>query len=501
MLHLTQTQRQQQKLTPAQVQYLKILQLPIQTLEQRIKDELELNPLLEEGIEEEENTELEIEPETELLAQQERKKEEDKTQEQDTAAEEETVSAEKEREDRQDDEYSWEDFIEDNDIPGGRTRYDDDEDRDFPAPALVSMTDLLVEQMHMLDIDQRLVKLGEEILGNIDEDGYLRRKLDDLVLDVNHEHGLDVTLEEAEQVLYMIQRLDPPGIGSRDLRECLLAQIDVSQNHSTARIIARRILVECYDQFVKKHFDKIRQDLHIGDELMKKAFEYIRHLNPKPGEGTISATLNYVIPDFFVEKEKDDYIISLNDRGVPPLRVSRAYREMLQNRKKRLSTEARKFVKDKMDSAKWFIQSISQRRQTMLAVMNTIVEKQRDWFDHGPGHLKPMIYRDIADVIGMDISTISRVVNGKYAQTEWGVFELRYFFSEGIPTADGVEVSNTEVKSILKEIISVEDPKKPLSDEALMKLLRTRGFDIARRTVAKYREALGIPVSRLRVKI
>jgi RNA polymerase sigma-54 factor len=300
--------------------------------------------------------------------------------------------------------------------------------------------------------------------------------------------------------LQRIQRLEPAGIASRNLRECLLVQLELWPDSSTARIIAMRILKECWDHFVKKHFEKIKQELHVSDELLKKAFEFIKHLNPKPGEGNISATLNYIIPDFFVSREKEDFIITLNDRGVPPLRVSRAYRELLTIRKNGISTEARQFLRQKMETAKWFIQSINQRRQTMLAVMHTIVEKQRDWFEKGPGSLRPLIYRDIADVIGMDISTISRVVNGKYVQTEWGVHELRYFFSEGIPTATGIEVSNTEVKTIIRDIIEAESSKKPLSDEAIMKILRDRGFDIARRTVAKYREALNIPVSRLRVK-
>jgi RNA polymerase sigma-54 factor len=506
MLHLVQTQRLQQKLSPAQVQYLKILQLPVLSLEQRIKDELELNPLLEEG---EEADDLQEEVREEPLELEEAGSD-DGTLAADaeaTAPAEEPVETkiddyvQKEIDEHRDEEYSWEEFVENNEGPTPRTWYDEEDDREIPTPSTVTMTERLVEQLHMLDLDARLVTLGEEIIGNIDDDGYLRRRLEDLVQDINLERGSDFTAGEAECVLHAIQRLDPPGIGSRDLRECLLVQLELSPNNSTARIIATRILRECYDHFVKKHFERIRQELHLSDAMLKKAFEVIRHLNPKPGEGTITNTFNYVIPDFFIAREKDDFVITLNDRGVPPLRVNRSYSQMLKNRRAMLTSETRQFLRQKMEMAKWFIQSIAQRRQTMLLVMSTIIQKQRAWFEQGPGHLRPLIYRDIADVISMDISTISRVVNGKYAQTEWGVFELRYFFSEGIPTATGEEISNTEVKSLIRDIIAAEDTKKPLSDEAIMKMLRVRGFDIARRTVAKYREMLGIPVSRLRTTI
>lgn len=502
MLRLTQTARLQQRLSPAQVQYLKILQLPIIALEQKVKDELELNPLLEEGME---------------LEQEEIADPEEVTEQADNAEDEviEAIDAvttekkneepedfiEKEIREHQEDEYSWEEFLENNEGASEKNWYDNEDDYEYAPPDQVTQTERLVDQLHMLDLDERLIELGKEILGNIDDDGYLRRDLEDLLLDVNLENETDFTVEEAEIILQRIQRLDPPGIGSRDLRECLLVQLEMMPNTSTARIIALRILRECYDHFVKKHFDKLQEELHISEDMLKKAFEVIKHLNPKPGEGTISANFNYVVPDFFIAREKDEFIITLNDRGVPPLRVSKAYRQMLMNRKSGINSDTRKFLRQKMESAKWFIQSINQRRQTMLAVMHTIVEKQHDWFMKGHGHLRPMIYRDIADVIGMDISTISRVVNGKYCQTEWGVFELRYFFSEGIATSSGSEMSNTEVKNIIKEIISDEDPKKPLSDQAIMKILQDRGLEIARRTVAKYREALGIPVSRLRVRI
>lgn len=501
MLHLTQTQRLQQKLSPAQVQYLKILQLPVIALEQRIKDELEINPLLEEGMDQEElqddaddgdvmlaeEAPLTAEAVTDELPPVEAPVQED--------------YLEKEIREHQDDEYSWEEFFENNEGSAEKNYYDQDDEREIPTPATVTMSERLIDQLRMLDLDERLILLGEEIIGNIEDDGYLRRNVKDLVLDINLETGSSFTQEEGELLLHHLQRLDPPGIGSRNLRECLLVQLEMLPNSSTARIIAIRILRECYTHFVKKHFEKIQQELHISPEMLKRAFEVIMRLNPKPGEGTITSSYNYVVPDFFVSREKDDFIITLNDRGVPPLRVSREYKELLTNRRSGMNTETKQFLRQKMESAKWFIQSINQRRHTMLAVMHTIVNKQHAWFDRGPGNLRPLIYKDIADVISMDISTISRVVNGKYVQTEWGVHELRYFFSEGIPTASGIEVSNTEVKNIIRDIIAEEDSRKPLSDEAIMKILRERGYDIARRTVAKYREALGIPVSRLRVTL
>lgn len=504
MLHLTQTQRLQQKLSPAQVQYLKILQLPVLALEQRIKDELELNPLLEEGQDQEElqddATDIDLSVDVD-----------EEEAEQAIAPAAETIVQEKKEEtddfisheirDHADEEYSWEEFFENNEGFHEVNYYDQDDEREIPTPSAVSMAERLVDQLHMLELPSDLVTLGEEIIGNIDDDGYLRRDLEDLLLDINLERGTQFTPGQAEEVLARIQRLDPPGIGARNLQECLLVQLELASNHSTARIIALRILRQCYEHFVKKHFEQIKQELHITDEMLKKAFDVIKRLNPKPGEGTITTSFNYVIPDFYIARDKDDFIITLNDWGVPPLRVSRAYKQMLLNRSSGITSETRQFLRQKMETAKWFIQSITQRRQTMLAVMQTIVEKQREWFLLGHGHLRPLIYKDIAEIIRMDISTISRVVNGKYCQTEWGVYELRFFFSEGIPTASGVEVSNTEVKNIIKTIISDEDPHKPLSDQAIMEILRERGFDIARRTVAKYREALNIPVSRLRTRI
>ncbi len=502
MLHLTQTQRLQQKLSPAQVQYLKILQLPVLQLEQKIKDELELNPLLEEGMEMEE----ELEERAELL-QEEKSSGDEEADAEDLSPSERSAESpgdtmEKEIREHTDEEYSWEEFFENNEGPSSTNQYwDDDDSREVPAPALVTLRERLREQIQLLELTAVEEEFAEVILWNIDDDGYLRTDFSQLLRDFNIENQVDLPSDKAEAVIRRVQRLDPPGIASRDLRECLLVQLELLPNVSTPRIIAMRILREAYDSFEKKHFGRIMQELHISEDMLKRAFDIIRNLNPKPGDGDGIVSVNYLIPDFFVHREDGEFIITLNDRGVPPLRVNRAYKEMLLNHRKRISTETRQFLRQKMEAAKWFIQSIHQRRNTMLSVMQSIVEKQRAWFEQGQGHLKPLIYKDIAEDIEMDISTISRVVNGKYVQTEWGVFELRYFFSEGISTEGGDEVANKEVMAIMKDIIAAENPRKPLSDQELTKILQQKGFNIARRTIAKYRESMEIPVSRLRKQL
>lgn len=517
MLHLSQHQKQLQKLSPAQIQYLKMLQLPINALEQRIKDELELNPLLEEGVEQEED----IEQIQDMMEELEIDVKEPKVESEDgyevemldvvdaltvptTKTKDEFVddTLEKEIREHQTEEHSWDEYFENTEITGNQNWKDDDDDREFPMPASVTLTEKLVDQLHMLNLEERLLVLGEEIIGNIDDDGYLHRELQDIADDVSLTHSLNFLPSEPELVLKKIQHLDPIGIGSRSLQECLLVQLEVMKHHSPARDHAIAIISRYYDHYTKKHFETICKELSITTEQLKAAHDVIIHLNPKPGEGSTSANENYLTPDLFVTKDDKDFIIQLNDRNIPPVRISKAYREIIMDKRRGgPNAQAKQFVKQKLESAKWFIEAIKQRRQTMMNVMQAIVEKQRAYFEFGPGNLKPLIYRDIASIINMDISTISRVVNGKYVQTDYGVFELRYFFSEGIPTATGEEVSNKEVKNIIKTIIAEEDPKNPLSDDRIAQILRGRGYDIARRTVAKYREADQIPVARLRKRI
>ena len=308
-------------------------------------------------------------------------------------------------------------------------------------------------------------------------------------------------------MLSCIQRLDPVGIAARDLRECLLVQLDMMGDEVDGRENAIDMLRDTYKAFTMKHFDAIQRKLGIDDYDLKEAYDLVRSLDPKPGEGTVAVQTNYITPDFTVERDGDDFRILLNGRNAPELRVNRHYRNMWNDlsakntRGDKKAKETKDFLKTRMESARWFINSIQQRRNTMLRVMEAIVQIQHDFFEHGEGHLKPMILKDIAEIILMDISTVSRVVNGKYVQTEYGVYELKHFFSEGITSDEGEEVSNKEVKALLDRIIDKEDKAKPLSDQKLADLLAEEGFPIARRTVTKYREQLNIPVARLRKQI
>lgn len=483
MLNISQQQKLLQKLSPQQIQYLELLQLPVLALEQRIKTELEVNPLLEEG------QDLEME-QTEL------------NQDQVDNSTLESQDENSQDSNKNENDYSLEDFM--NDDPGGfKTPYSTNEDfEELPQPARVSLVEKLRQQFGMLDLTEREYILAEEIIGNIDDDGYLRRELSGIVEDINLTYEWNISMEHAEKILRQIQRLDPPGIGSRTLQECLLVQLEMLENDSEPAVVAAAILEKLYDEFTRKHYDEIIKALGITREQLKAALEVIHRLNPKPGEGTIEEFNNYIIPDFIVQKIEDEFVVTLNDRSVPPLRINKSYRDII-SRKKRNTTnsETRNFIRKKFEAAKWFINSIHQRRETMQKVMRAIIELQFDFFEHGEEHLRPMIYKDVAERIGMDISTISRVVNGKYVQTDYGVYELRYFFSESIETQNGDGISNKQVKRIIKGLIEQEDPNKPLSDDKIAAMVRERGINIARRTVAKYREQMFIPVARLRKKI
>jgi RNA polymerase sigma-54 factor len=490
MLNLSQRQSLQQKLSPQQIQYIKLLQLPTLALEQRIKAELESNPLLEEGDEEmEEPVENEHEP---IQAE---------------------AEAEAPEERNSDDEFDWDEFLNNpDDLYGYKAKVDqgeEDDQREIPMPYRASMTEHLREQLGMLDLADHEEVVAEQIIGSIDEDGYLRRPVESILDDIMFNQGLMLTEDDVLAVLRRIQRLDPVGIAARDLQECLLVQVEVLPDGTPGRDNALRILDTAYKAFTMKHFDQIMRKLNLEEEDLKEAFDLIQRLNPKPGEGEFAPSTNYITPDYTVEYTDGEFSISLNGSNAPELRISRHYRNLwnqLSSDKRAggengQQDETRQFLKNRMESARWFINSINQRRQTMLKVMQALVELQEEFFRLGEGHLKPMILKDVADRIGMDISTISRVVNGKYVQTEFGVYELKYFFSEGLTTDSGEEVSNKEVKAIIERIISDEDKAKPLSDQRIAKMLEKKGFNIARRTVTKYREQLGIPVARLRKEI
>ncbi len=499
MLNLRQQLKLQQKLSPQQIQYIKLLQLPTLALEQRIKTELESNPLLEEGLEEEE-----------LLDQEEPI--EDDVQDAEPVRED----ADTRDEQGNDNDYDWDELLNNaDDLYGHKARVDrssDDEDRrELPMPARISMAERLMDQLAFLDFDETEQLVAEQIIGSIDEDGYLRRPLESIVDDIMFNHGTMLTEDDVERVLRRIQRLEPVGIAARDLRECLLVQLHNLPERTAGRAVAIAILTKAYKAFTMKHFSQIKKKLDIDDATLKAGFDLIQHLDPKPGEGEFTAQQNYITPDFTVRFIDDTFIITLNGRNAPQLRVSKQYRAMLeqlsaeQRRSQRtrngVDDETRQFLKNKFESARWFINSINQRRQTMLKVMDAIVQLQEDFFRYGEGHLRPMILKDVADIILMDISTVSRVVNGKYVQTDFGVYELKYFFSEGLTTDSGEDVSNKEVKAIIESIIEKEDKARPLSDQKIAAMLEKRGFQIARRTVTKYREQLNIPVARLRKEI
>jgi len=391
MLNLSLQHKMMMKLSPQQVQYLKMLQLPTLALEQKIKAELEMNPLLEEGYDEE----LEA------------------TQETEEAVQEETV-AEKEPKEEPEDQYTIEDYMND-DLSGYKARepFDNEERDEFPMPDTIPLYHRLLEQIALLNLDDVEYLIAQEIIGNVDEDGYLRRDLATIVQDLNLTHTLSITIEMAEAVLRKVQRLDPVGIASRSLQECLLVQLDTVHVQPELKPLATRLLSEFFEDFTMRHFEELTKKMSLSREELKRVIDVVQHLNPKPGEGEFSAQENYVIPDFIVTKTEDDFVMSLNDRNIPPLRINRAYRELMSKRKKNgVSSEAKDFIRQRFEAAKWFISSIHQRRETMLKVMRTIVDKQRAFFETGEG-LRPMIYKDISEVIEMDISTISRVVNSK----------------------------------------------------------------------------------------
>jgi RNA polymerase sigma-54 factor len=633
-----------------------MLQLPVIALEQRIKQELEVNPMLEElgDVTQEVDNEFEPEQVSPLAERRETTPEEVPTT---TGSGEEKQSEEPTQSES---EHEWEEFISD-EYDDFKTQLfndsDDEEQEEIPQRSESSLADDLLAQLRMQTMTEDDLALAEEIIGNIDEHGYLRRDLAEIVDDLNkfmaatrramqqpqptdhqlgdgqfdsyeemlvdspfgrerlvshllHEQeeeqearrdpdGLDdlpvdpfsasfddddmpvsrgsssgsrdtvaatttaaapvtatslsieemsqlsiedlarlleqgtssiapasnghadplaqgeiagfetevdvepfFSLAEAERILHRIQRLEPPGIGARDLRECLLVQLELLQEKSEYHQLAMRVIADSYTEFTMKHFEKICDRLKCTTDDLKEAVDVIRTLNPKPGAGSVSIINdNYLTPDFVIERDVEDFIIIPNDRHIPTLRINRAYQELMRRgkaKKNGIDRDTRKFLREKFEAAKWFIASIQQRRQTMMKVMRAIVDLQNEFFIHGPSQIRPMIYKDVAEKIGMDISTVCRVVNGKYVQTDYGTFELRYFFSEKLETTSGEEVSTKIVKSRIEELIAAEDKSKPLSDDAISKEMKVAGFFVARRTVAKYREQMNIPVARLR---
>ncbi len=479
--------RLQQKLSPQQIQMMKLLQVPTVELEQRIKQEIEENPALEEG---------ELQDEEDQI-----------TEEQ---AINESQDADGNEENERDD-FDMSDYFQDDDTPDYKLNVSntgpDEEDREMPLSGGTTFQENMRAQLSLRRIDDRTEMLAEQLIGNLDEDGYLRRDLDAIVNDLAFSQNVMCEKEELAAALKVLQSLDPGGVGAKDLRECLLLQVD-RMPHSLEQRVAHEILNKHFEAFSKKHYQKILDKLEIDEEALKDAIDLIVHLNPKPGNTSrdTSKPVQEIIPDFGVMSIDGALDLTLNGRNAPELRVSRAYRDMIKeysrNKKDKDQREALQFIKQKLDSAKWFIDAIKQRQNTLLVTMEAIMDHQREFFLTGDQtKMRPMILKDIAERVGLDISTISRVANSKYVQTNYGTYLLKFFFSESLSTDSGETVSTREVKTILASAIEAEDKQKPLTDDELTELLKGKGYNIARRTVAKYREQLAMPVARLRKEL
>jgi RNA polymerase sigma-54 factor len=480
-------QKLEQYLQPQQILRSELIQLPMLELELRVRAELQENPFLDEFPEEEAIVEKELaQVETEGSAASVEAHSDSSSPDSDL-----TVEDPKHKED----EVDWDNFLNDEESYAYKAnRFNPEELQELPRPSIPSLSEYLEDQLGMLRMTEEESKVGQYIIGSINRDGYLSYPIQEIARELN------VTVETAERVLRMIQQLDPPGIAARDLRECLLIQLRQRDDHSKV-LLPIRVLEEAYDAFMNKRYEVIARKLNISLDEVKDLFAEIRRLNPKPGEGYFDEKQNYIVPDLVVSKVTDEgeFAVYLSDGNIPNFHINTAYKEMF------LSGNTDKKVKDfvtrKLESARWFINAIHQRRTTILRTMHAIVERQKLFFMKGREFLKPMILQDIAEDINMDISTISRVTSGKYVQTEWGVFELKYFFSERMETSDGEEISTKVIKSRLQEIIEAEDKSDPFSDQAIAEMLEKEGFPIARRTVQKYREQLAIPVKRLRREI
>ena len=480
MLKQTLAQKLQQKLSPQQIQLMKLVQLPTQSLEARIKQEIEENPALQEGKEKAEDTfENDASDEREVRESME--------------------------------EINWDDYLGDDDTPDYKTKANNysSDDELYEAPVIVneSFHDSLISQLRLRDLNTEELELATYLVGTIDDDGLLRRELIDIVDDLAFSQGVFTEEKELERLLEIIQDLDPPGVGGRDLRECLILQLE-RKRPSFKVNLALSILEDYFDSFVKRHYQKLMDRLGVNEDELRDAIEEVGRLNPKPGgSSNLSRPTENVIPDYNLQIVDEELELTLNGRNAPELSLSNQYREMLEHykaskEKNKAEKEAALFVKQKLDSAKWFIDAIVQRQQTLMLTMQSILNYQRDYFLTGDERkLRPMILKDIAEEIGMDISTVSRVASNKYIQTPYGTFLIKRFFSESMTNADGEEVSTREIKKILEDTVAEENKRKPMTDDALAKILKEKGYPIARRTVAKYREQLDIPVARMRKEL
>lgn len=495
MLKQNLSQKMLQKLSPQQIQLMKLLQIPTATLEQRIKEELEANPALEESEDYSEVFDLE---ETHFG----------------------NNDSNTENDQQEDQNFEFDDYLNqylDDDPSTYKLKgegYSNEDEKSVPISFEISFHENLERQLGMLNLSEGEEKIANQIIGSIDEDGYLRRDITAIADDLLFSQNIDVRPEDVEKLVRLIQRFEPAGICARDLQECLLLQIQdkIEKDPSdSSKTIALVILTQYFEEFSKKHYEKIKKQLGLSDSELKDAIEVIIKLNPKPAGAINTSAINqYIIPDFIVMNRDGELELTLNSKNAPDLRINdqyldmlKGYRESVQGRKAtKPEKEAVLFIKQKIDSAKWFIDAIKQRQDTLYRTMYAIMQYQREYFLTGDERrIKPMILKDLAEVTGLDISTVSRVANSKFVQTEFGTKRLKDFFSESMQTQDGNEVSTLEVKNILNDVISREDKTKPLSDEKLMEILSDRGYNIARRTIAKYREQLNIPVARLRKQL
>ncbi|MFY7964258.1 MAG: RNA polymerase factor sigma-54 [Chitinophagaceae bacterium] len=485
-------QRLLQRLSPQQIQLMKLLQVPTANLEERIKEELEENPALE----------LSDENDTDDISTE-------------VKDEFETSEDEFEELDGSEDEYENIDVSEyvsdsDDDVADYKTRDDNypelDDKKVIPIKNETTFFDLLESQLRMLDVTEEQYKIAEQIVGSLDDDGYLRRETTSIVDDLAFRQNIITTEKEVEHIIRLIQQFEPTGIAARHLKECLLLQLYKKKDDGDDVDLAIKILNKYFDEFIKKHYSKLQQTLLLTDEQLKDVINQIVKLNPKPGGdvGESNQKESYVIPDFFILNNAGILELTLNGRNAPDLRISQDYKDMMKEydmgaKKDKRQKEAVQFIKQKIDGAKWFIDMIKQRQETLTHTMSAIMQHQYNFFLTGDDtEMKPMILKDIAEKTGLDISTVSRVANSKFVQTEFGTYRLKFFFSESLSTDSGEEVSTTEVKKILSDLIAAENKRKPLADEELTELLNEKGYNIARRTVAKYRELLNIPIARLR---
>ena len=494
-LKYSQQLKLSQKLLPQQILLMKLFQLPTLALEDRIKEELEANPALEEDLNDKPEEEIYSNEDTDTT-------EEIEFDEQGEAKEDESKIIEND--------VVMEDYMDDEELDSYKYEISnkgaDDETREFVVVEGAGFQEQLEQQLGLKDITETEYTIGVYLIGCLDEDGYLRRELDLIVDDLAFNYNITTSVPELEKALKLLQSFDPPGVGARNLQECLLLQLERKTDKTKEVMLAMDVIKHQMDEFSKKHYDKILKRLHIENDELKEVIEVITHLNPRPGNSeTKESNFTAVIPDFIITVNDGIPELSINGRNLPDLKISRDYFEMLKEyskNKDKSAKEATGFIKSKIESAEWFIEALQQRHATLALCMHSILDYQHEYFISGDeSKLKPMILKDIASRVNLDLSTVSRVANSKYVQTPYGTFLLKTFFSESMSTDSGEEVSSREIKKILQDCISAEDKKHPHTDDELCKILTEKGYNIARRTVAKYREQLEIPVGRMRKEI